>query len=161
VVPAIVGIAWAASLQPLQTPPPRRGGIEDLRFTVRTDKIEYAPGETVQIVTNLTNIGDTTATIVRGDSCAPRVGFWNANGTMVFLTDFEKLCLAVIVETPLAPGQSMVSSFTWEQQNFTGNQVPSGRAYRVGGSSGGIRGEGDSIEGPLWAETWFFILPAA
>ena len=159
-VSALVGLAWAASLR-LSQAPPRRGGIEDLSFTLHTDKIEYAPSETVRIVTNLTNIGDVTVTIIQSDSCGANVGFWDANGTIVYYTGFEQACLQVLVETPLAPGQSVVSSFEWGQGDFEGNQVPSGRAYRARGSPGGVLVDADDIDGPVWAEAWFFILSGA
>lgn len=155
-IPSLIGIAWAISLRPTLSVP-ERGSFDDLTYTVRTDKIEYAPGEIVRVVANVTNTGVATVTIQYASSCGGGMAFWDADGTLWYVPGIDELCMQVIVEIPLAPGKSLVRSFDWGQRDFDGSLVPSARAYRVQAGEGVVLDAEGSIEGVVQGETWFFI----
>lgn len=155
-IPALIGIGWAISLRPSESVP-ERGSFDDLTYTVQTDKIEYASGETVRVVANVTNTGVATVTIQYGNSCGGVRVFSDADGTLWYASGLDEPCLQVIVEIPIASGKSIVSSYDWGQRDFLGSLVPSGRAYRVLAGEGVVLDAEGNIEGVVPGETWFFI----
>lgn len=107
------------------------GGFDDLRFTVSTDKVVYAPGEEIQVVANLTNIGDAPVELAYPDTCGARAEFRDGNGTLWNVTHWDQGCFDSLVPYTIAPGQSIVTSWSWDQRDFAGQQVPIGQTYRA------------------------------
>lgn len=152
---SVVSVILAAyGIASLQSPSvPKKGGIEDLTFTVQTDKGAYAPGEEVHIVTNLTNVGTASVTLSQGDSCGAAVSIWYANGTPLFSNRDNQPCFQVIVEFTIAPGTSLVESYVWDQKDYTGHPVPEDHWYEVRVAAGVIA---DTNQVKL-GDAWFFI----
>lgn len=149
------GVTWAWASSALVAPSaPTRGGIDDLTFTVSTDKAAYAPGEEVHVITNLTNVGQAPVRLSHGDSCGSRASFSDVNDTVWFVTGWNELCLQFIVEFTISPGQSIVSSFVWGQQDFADQQVPAGR-YRASSSGAYVE---DDQKAVFAYSPWFVIL---
>ena len=155
----MVGAVWIASLQHSQGIQ-KRAGIRDLTFIIRTNKIEYAPAETVHVIANLTNTGEVAVTIILG-GCAPAALFSDPYGTIWFDTASGKSCLNGIVEAPLEPGHSLVVSYEWDQRDYHGHPVPSSEAYQAQAGSRFVKASDGQLDGGLSGETWFFIRSAS
>ncbi|MGI0149968.1 MAG: hypothetical protein ACREDF_10630 [Thermoplasmata archaeon] len=144
-------MVWAAAfLLGLTT----RVAFDDLTFIVETDKADHARGEEVLITTNLTNRGPTAVTLSYGDSCGGFAAIRNVTGAIWFVTPSTQQCLRVITEITIDPGQRIVESFLWLQQDLSGNLVPFGSWSQVQAVEGSVRGDPGL---GLLASSWFYI----
>jgi len=153
IVVMIIGIVWASTFL-LARPAPVGGGIDDLTFTVNTDKASYAAGEEVIVTTNLTNTGTAPVTLTYGDSCRGRMVIRDVNGTIWFVTKSEETCAQVITEIAIGAGESIVATFAWGQQDLLEDSVPSGQWYRIQAFEGAVGNAGVATESEL-----FYIRP--
>ena len=129
---------------------PATVNLDSILVNVSTDKAEYAPGETVQITATVHNAGPATVTLVYGDSCGDRIWITDSNGTFLWVEPgLDSFCLQVIGNVPLAPGETIVSRFAWNQTDFTGAHVPPGSYQAVYFAH--------LVEGPVGADAWISI----
>jgi hypothetical protein len=126
----------------LLNPPPRTGGPEFLALAVETDRATYARGEPIRITTSITNTGSETVTLTIADSCGPLLAYVkNATGAFVFSSHAEASCSQAIVSVPIAPGETLTATFTWDQLDLEGREVSPG-TYAAHGQPRG-RADGD------------------
>jgi hypothetical protein len=150
---ATIGIA--ASLLSAGQSHPARGSLADLMSIVQTDRVNYAPGETVQVTWNVTNTGVAPVYIEEG-GCGVAWSFFDSDRKEWYNSLYGQACSLAIITVPLAPGKCMVSSFAWNQSDFNGTLVPLGRYYRVAAFDG-IVVDAPGKEVLLHSEAWFFI----
>ena len=96
-------------------------------YSVVTDKAVYHPGDVVQIVHRIENLGE-------GDFVleSPAFHLWVQNGTGVAWSVPDEQAIGYIGILVLAPQQSLDLPYRWNMDGRDGEQVPAGEYEVVG-----------------------------
>jgi hypothetical protein len=104
-----------------------------LGMTARTDKTDYAAGETVRITVTLTNRTSQTVTLNFPSTCQAFFKVETPAGAPVYDHRLHVGCFFVLTSLTLTPGQSQAYQFSWRQINDAGALVPRPAEYVIRG----------------------------
>ena len=100
---------------------------------ILTDKATYAPGELVLITLRLTNQGISPVTLNFSSTCEAFFSVLDVSGAVVYDDRAHVICLFVITQRTVQPGETVTYNFEWNQANDSGQQVPAPADYRIRG----------------------------
>lgn len=127
---AVAGLVLIAGLLYLTRPVP------ELQLSVRPQRTVYAPGEAVIFTVVLASIAEAPLVLEFSSRCLLSFVVLNEDDAVVYDSARHVLCADERTLLTLDPGESQEQDFAWTQLDDSGEQVVSGRAYRI---QGGLR----------------------
>jgi hypothetical protein len=98
---------------------------EGIRLTLKTDKPEYDPGESVQLTFEVTNTTDVPQTFNFSSACQYDL-LIRSSESLVWSFMSDQMCAQTLTSIELDPGEAWSTTYAWDQHTDRGEPVESG-----------------------------------